>query len=51
MAPVGLRHKAGKGRQVVHRCLRCGVERPNRVALDTVEPDSIEAVAALSRLS
>jgi hypothetical protein len=46
MEPVGLR-KTKKHMQVVHRCLRCGVVRPNRVAESTRQPDSIDALVRL----
>ena len=45
--PVGLDHRSGKGLVVVHRCTRCGFERPNRLAVDTVQPDDLDAVARL----
>ena len=48
MRPVRLTHKK-KGWQVVHRCERCGIERPNRIAEGTVSPDDIEAIIALMR--
>ena len=47
MRPVGLKFKAGKGYQIVHECLRCGAERVNKIAENTVQPDEIEAVAGL----
>jgi DNA-directed RNA polymerase subunit RPC12/RpoP len=47
MEPVGLRYRAGKGYQIVHRCLKCGAERVNKAALDTVQPDDIEAIAGI----
>jgi len=47
MAPIGLRRGA-KHLQVVHRCLRCGLVRPNRVAERTLQPDALEALLALS---
>lgn len=47
MRPVGLDHRSGKGLMVVHRCVRCGVERPNRLAVDTVQPDDLDAVTRL----
>jgi ribosomal protein S26 len=47
MEPVGLRYKAGKGYQIIHRCLKCGAERPNKAAVDTVQPDDIEALAGI----
>lgn len=46
MEPIGLR-KSRKHMQVVHRCLRCGVVRPNRVAERTAQPDSIAALVRL----
>lgn len=47
MRPLRLEHRSGKGQVVVHRCLRCGYVRANRVAVDTVQPDQIEALARL----
>ena len=47
MRPVGLRHKSGKGFQIVHVCLRCGCESVNKVAEDTIQPDDIEALARM----
>jgi hypothetical protein len=37
MEPVGVDYRAGKGFLVVHRCLRCGFTRPNRVSDDDIE--------------
>jgi hypothetical protein len=34
---------------IVHRCQRCGVTRPNRVAVDRVQGDGIDSIAALLR--
>lgn len=48
MEPAGLRYRSGKGWQVLHRCLRCGAVRPNRVAADTVQPDDPAALARLA---
>ncbi len=47
MEPIGLRRSA-KHLQVVHRCLRCGVVRPNRIAERTQQPDRLEALVLLS---
>jgi hypothetical protein len=44
MAPAGIRYKAGKGYQIIHRCMTCGVERVNKAATDTIQPDDIEAL-------
>jgi hypothetical protein len=33
-----------KGWQIQHRCRLCGVEKVNRIAEDTEQPDEIEAL-------
>ena len=48
MTPVELR-QSRKGFQIVHRCLRCGEVRLNRVAGGRAQPDDIEAIVALMR--
>ena len=50
MRPLGLRYKPGKGYQIIHRCLRCGAERANKAAMDTVQPDDIEALAGINQI-
>ena len=47
MEALGLRHRGDKGFQVVHRCLKCGTLRLNRVAENTVQPDDIEQLVRL----
>lgn len=47
MAPVGLTVHRYKGWQVLHRCVRCGAVRPNRVATDTDQPDDLGVLARL----
>ena len=36
-----------KGLQLVHRCRRCGVEKVNRIAEDTDQPDDWMAIVRL----
>lgn len=48
MPPFGLDHRSGKGWLVVHRCQVCGARRPNRVAVDTEQPDRVDAIARLA---
>ena len=48
MRPVGLIYKSGKGFQLVHRCLKCGEEKVNRVAELSVQPDDMEELLKLS---
>ena len=47
MEPVGMKYKPGKGLQVVHLCMICGVIRANKIARDTVQPDDWEALLRL----
>ena len=47
MAPVRIQYRAGKGYQIIHRCLSCGAERANKAAVDTIQPDDIEAIARI----
>ena len=47
MEPVGLR-RGRKHDQIEHRCTRCGALRVNRVARATDQPDSLDALIALS---
>jgi hypothetical protein len=46
MDAVGLRWSK-KGWQIVHRCRRCGIQKLNRVAEDTEQPDDVEALIRL----
>ena len=39
MDPVGVQYNGKKGWQIVHRCKKCGEEKVNRVAADTIQPD------------
>ena len=48
MEPIGLT-RGKKHLQILHRCLRCGELRPNRIADSTVQPDSIDALVAVTR--
>jgi len=36
-----------KGWQLIHRCRRCGKQRTNRSAVDTDQPDDIDAIIRL----
>jgi hypothetical protein len=48
MEPIGIHLKAGKGYQVEHVCLKCGVHRVNRIADDIIQPDDINRIVALA---
>ena len=47
MPPARLTRHGRKGPQIVHRCVRCGVESVNRVARDTAQPDDAGLLEAL----
>ncbi|MGD0779619.1 MAG: RNHCP domain-containing protein [Dehalococcoidales bacterium] len=47
MIPTRLKYKSGKGYQIIHRCIKCGVEKVNKIAEDTEQPDNIEILAGL----
>ncbi len=47
MQPVAIEHRSGKGLVIVHRCTVCGFMRPNRIADDRLQGDSIDAVIAV----
>ena len=50
MEPIGMRHKSGKGFQILHRCTMCGEVRANKIATETMLPDRLEALLALPAL-
>lgn len=47
MRPERMEHRSGKGLVIIHRCVRCGFARANRLALDTAQEDDIGAVSDL----
>lgn len=48
MKPVRIQYKSRKRIQIVHRCLRCGIEKMNKIAEDPVQPDDIDEIIRLS---
>jgi hypothetical protein len=49
MRPTGVISKAGKGLQITHTCLLCGVHRVNRIADGPIQPDDMDQIVALAR--
>lgn len=47
MRPIRVQNKSGKGMQIVHKCVKCGIEKPNKIAEYGVQPDSIEEIIKL----
>jgi len=39
--------RPGKGLVIIHRCVRCGFTRANRIASDSVQSDDIAALSDL----
>ncbi|MGD9143082.1 MAG: RNHCP domain-containing protein [Dehalococcoidia bacterium] len=48
MKPIRIQYKSGKQIQIIHRCLRCGIEKVNKIAEDAVQPDDIDEIIRLS---
>jgi len=50
MQPLCIEPDAKRGWMILHRCVRCGIARRNRAALDDPrEPDDFEAILAVAR--
>jgi RNHCP domain len=47
MRPEQIVDRRGKGLAIIHRCVRCGRVRANRIASDTTQADDIGTLAAL----
>jgi DNA-directed RNA polymerase subunit RPC12/RpoP len=50
MRPVEVRQKRGRF-QVLHQCTRCGRRQPNRIAVDTLQPDDFQTLLSVARVS
>ena len=48
MEPIGLKNHTKKGYQIIHRCIECGHEGVNRIAENTIQPDSTEMIIKLT---
>lgn len=48
MKPVSLVYNSKKGYQIRHKCMKCGLERVNVIAENTVMPDDYEQICKLS---
>jgi DNA-directed RNA polymerase subunit RPC12/RpoP len=49
MQPVGFIYHSKKGYQIRHRCVKCGTERINRIAENTLQPDDLDVTLGLMR--
>lgn len=47
MRPMAVLQHSKKGYQLVHRCQRCGIEKVNRIAVDTDMPDDFGLILRL----
>lgn len=50
LKPIALKYHSKKGMQIVHKCLKCGEVRVNKVAEGTKQPDNINAILELQAL-
>lgn len=48
MEPAGLVYHSKKGYQIRHKCMKCGAERVNVIAEDTIMPDNYTRICKLS---
>jgi hypothetical protein len=48
MIACGLIQKGKKGWQLIHKCQQCGIEKVNKIAEDSVQPDDWHKLVALS---
>ena len=51
MAPLDIRYNSHKGYQIVHRCVKCGKEKINLIARDTVQSDDLLKILNLMQES
>ena len=51
MKPVGVIYNSKKGYQIVHKCLKCGFVRVNKIAENTQMPDNFELILKLMKNS
>ncbi len=49
MEPIAVELNSKKGQQIVHRCLKCGVKKLNKVAEDTEQSDNMRLILDLMR--
>ncbi len=48
MEPYDIIYNSAKGHQIVHRCLKCGFVRNNKVADDGVQPDDMDLILKIA---
>ena len=51
MKPVGVIYNSKKGYQIVHKCLKCGFIRVNKIAENTQIPDNFKLILKLMKNS
>lgn len=47
MEPQQALFNSKKGHQIIHKCLRCGVQRVNKIAENTDTPDCLDVILTL----
>lgn len=49
MEPIGVVYNSKKGYQIIHKCKKCGFERRNILAENTIMPDDFSLVIKLTQ--
>lgn len=49
MKPIGIIYHSKKGYQIRHKCVKCGSEKTNKIAANTVMPDDFRRILELSK--
>lgn len=44
MKPENIVYNSKKGYQIIHKCVKCGLERANVISRDSVQPDNFELI-------
>ena len=49
MRPIAVELSSKKGQQILHKCLKCGAEKLNKIAVDSEQSDNMELILDLMR--
>lgn len=47
MKPIAVNYHSKKGFQIIHKCLKCGIQKMNIIAQDTEQPDNLQKMIEL----
>ncbi len=49
MEPIGIINSSKKGIQIIHHCVKCGVNKVNKIATDDIQSDSLDEIIKLMK--